>query len=421
VLQYISSKLSPNQEKRESFALFAMGIFTIIPWHIMMCRWALDCNIIVPFLIFSTALLIKANEDNRFLPLAAFFLGLSLYSYVLPWMVMPIIAAGYIIYLLISKSLKPNKFVFLYFVILLIMATPLFLFILVNSGIINEIKTPYFSVPLLPHYRTYELSLNPMQIMRNFSKALQLFLKQIYGRVSNATPFFGLFYKFSGIPIVVGVASSIQYIVRSKENKHYVVLIILHFSAGIVLCSILTDMVFNRANIILFPLTMFLIIGLYEIIIFFKDLGKYSVLTLYICAFLAFIPYYLTIHDDRIADSYGEGMQYCVEYINSEGLNTYPVNIISGINYAQLLYYAKYPTDDFLNTYVYDYSDPDRPTWKTIQSFGKYNFSYGARNLSSEKAIYICGTNDEASIEFMKANNMEISYFTTVAAGIYNP
>ncbi len=185
VVYYIAYKLSCDDKKRNTFALFAMGIFSIIPWHNLMCRWALDCNIIVPFLIISTGVLIKATEDNRFLPLAALFLGLCLYSYALPWMVMPIIAVGYVVCLLFTKKLRPNIFLLLYFLILGLFAIPLFLFIMVNSGIINEIRASFISIPRLPQYRTDELSLNPKQIMMNLYYAMDMLVKQDAGRVAN--------------------------------------------------------------------------------------------------------------------------------------------------------------------------------------------------------------------------------------------
>ena len=46
-------------------------ILAVMPWDIMMSRWALDCNYLTPFLLFGLLFLIKARKhDSRYLLLS---------------------------------------------------------------------------------------------------------------------------------------------------------------------------------------------------------------------------------------------------------------------------------------------------------------------------------------------------------------
>lgn len=420
-IYYLAKKLRNDNENNEEFALLAMGIFAIIPWHIMMTRWALDCNIVVPFIIIATALMIKSTENQRYLILTAIVFVFSMYSYAVPWLVLPFIVVGSLGYLLYKHMIKIDINVVLFCIIIGVFAIPLFLFILVNAGIIPEIRTSFLSVPLVPDYRSGELSLNPKQMLLNLNNAIEMFVSQDDGRVSNVTPMYGLFYKFSGIPILIGIGASVYDIFVKKVHTCFNVLILIQLVSGFVLCLILTDMVFNRVNIILFPLTIYLIVGLQEIILFFKDLGKISVYTIYFGAFIAFLCYYISVHDNVIAENYGDGMRYGIEFIQSEEVDSYPVTVLSGMNYAQILYYTAYPTDEYLATREYDFSDKNKPSWPNVLHFGRFSFSYYDHKLTDYKSLYMSASDDADSIDFMKENGMDIHYFNAIAVGVYEP
>ncbi len=413
---YIAKKIRPGVEN-ENFALLAMFLFSIMPWHVMMSRWALDCNMVVPFLVFATASLIKSTEDARYLPLTAFLFGGCLYCYALPWIVMPIIVFGSVIYLIMRGKIRLDKSFVFSFLILSVMVLPLFLFILVNGGLVDEIRTTLFSVPRIPNYRTNELSLSPKQMLTNFSNAIYLFIQQDDGRVSDVTPLYGLYYKFSGIPILIGMGVSARTMIKEKNKNPLEVLIWIQLFAGVLLGSIMKETMFSRINIIHVPLTYFLAVGTYAIVEFVGEHAKWCVVFVYSVAFFAFFTYYITIHDQKVAQVYGDGMRYAMEEVTSDENKGIQVHVLSGINYGLYLYYTSFPTDVFVNTVEYEIVDDDlEPV--PIRCEG-VDFS-GKKVLDDPPALYICGTDDSDSLLFMRKNNMTINTYTSLAVGKWN-
>ncbi len=409
IFYYVAKEI----RKDDNFAVFAMFVFAVMPWHIMMSRWALDCNMIVYFMIFATAVLIKSTENRRFLPLSAVLFGSCLYCYALPWIVMPLIVLGSVLYLIKQNYLTVDKYLFISALIFAVFALPLLVFLLVNGGVIDEIKTVFISIPRIPNYRSGELSLNPKQMLINFSNSLDLFIKQDDGRVSDATPIFGLYYKFSGIPILIGMAMSIYTFIARKNDYPLEILMWIQLLAGILLGCIMNDIVFSRINIIHVPITWFLATGLYSIISFFGKEGKWCAIFIYCLSVCAFFVYYVSIHDQKVAEVYGDGMKYAMEEVTSEDNRGLNVHVLSGINYGLFLYYTSFPTDVFVNTVEYKVIDDPEPDPLKCEGV---DFS-GDKELDPCPALYVCGTDDSESLEFMRVNQMDIKTYTSLAVG----
>ena len=95
-------------------------------------------------LLISIYVLVKAKSKKMFL-LSGVLFGITLYTYALSYIIIPIILLLLLGYKIYIKRIKISDIVVL-FIPLIVLAIPLTLEILVNLGVINEIKTDYFSI-----------------------------------------------------------------------------------------------------------------------------------------------------------------------------------------------------------------------------------------------------------------------------------
>jgi len=408
--------------KNEEFALFATFILAVMPWHIMQSRWALDCNYFAGFITISIALLIKASVNNKFLPLAFFFIGATLYTYALPWTVMPLFVLGSIIYLLCSKSIKNQWCMIGSIAILALMALPLLLFIAVNMNLMHEVVTPFISIPKISHFRSDELSLSPKTMMSHLTSAFNMFVKQDDGTLLGTTAAFGLYYKISGIFILIGLAECIYSFFSTKKMIGNEVYIILLFICSIIIAAS-TEIYFYRMNIIQIPMTFFLVGGLWYLTDIFTHRSKEVVIVMYSILCFFFIIFYITDYDSSVAKFFNDGNKAAIEYVKeqrSSGAlkdgNT--VHVVSGMSFTAALFYEQYPTDKYVKEVVYGDTSVTGVR-ELAQSFGDYHFYYNETLPETPKAgdIFICEHDDADTIEYMEAHNMQINHFTNMVVG----
>ncbi len=415
---YICKKI-----KGEEFAIFATFILAIMPWHIMQSRWGLDCNYFVGFITISIALLIKATENNKYIPVALGFVGLSLYTYALPWIVMPVFVLGTFVYLLRQKKARPSKYLIIGILVLVIIKLPLVIFLLVNYDIIPEIKTGIISFPRLSHFRSDEISFAAKSMIKRFYDAIVMFTSQDDGRVSDVTPMFGLYYKFSNCFILIGIVACFRDFVTSCKKKvmDNSAFIFILFVCAVILSSI-TEIFFSRINIIHIPMTYFLVLGIW----FIKDLLGDKVLPVitgvYICCAMAFLGYYVTYHDDNVAKTYNDGCEVAIDYVENlyesgEAETEAKVHMLSGVGFVETVFYTEYPTDKFIEDV--NFADIEVTGGANMPlTVGKYDFT---RAVIEDTAlqyypgdVYVCHDTDKEAIEFLQDNGVELKYFTNI-------
>jgi hypothetical protein len=406
--------------RNEKFALVATFLLAVMPWHVMMSRWALDCNFLPGFLVIATLFLLKGTEDSRWLPVSMLFYGLSLYCYAAAWPVMPIIVLGSVIYLLAVKKLKPDRWLLLSLCILLILTIPLILFILVNMGYMDEIRSGFISIPRLSHFRDNELSMSPRAVIKRMYDTLSMFVSQDDGRVTDVTPMFGLYYKFSYLFIIPGMACSVYSGIREKKRYPLETVIWIQLFSGVILGGLI-EVVFSRINIIHIPLIYFCAVGVYELIEYFGGKMKYLAVLLYTASLIAFLGYYVTYYDDQFAVITHHGMQDALEYCVSTEKEDTTIHVISGTNYPDILFYMKFPTDEYIRTVKYTESVDSN---LGPLSFGNVDYSCVINDRLPESVnpddSYICNHDDEEGIEFMRKNGMTLQYFDYIVVGDFS-
>ena len=305
LLSFISAYCFVSMMKKEKGKL--SGVITLfllvcLPFSIMHSRWGLESYLLFPMIIISCYFLYQAltKHKKRWFIFSGISFGLTLYTYAVSYLILPIFLAIVLLYGLYSKKIKWSE-CFLLGIPLFILALPLILMLAVNNGLINEIKTPFLSIPELFFYRGSEFSLQ--NIWKNFNIFGILFSND--GLIYNAFKEYGTVYYFS-IPFciygfILVCKNTIQAIKEKKINLDGIMLAL--FISVFLITMTLDGPNINRANAIYFPLIYFIIMGI-SALISKKNWSGYVILTMYLIMFLSFGHYYFKEYPKEVHDTY---------------------------------------------------------------------------------------------------------------------
>ncbi|MBR5261493.1 MAG: glycosyltransferase family 39 protein, partial [Oscillospiraceae bacterium] len=91
--------LLARKTRGERFALTALLLLGVNPWHIMMSRWALESNLLPAFLLMGIYFTVLAKDKQWFLLPASVSYAIGIYAYGTAFFVLPILLVGSIIWL----------------------------------------------------------------------------------------------------------------------------------------------------------------------------------------------------------------------------------------------------------------------------------------------------------------------------------
>ena len=392
-------------------AIIGMALLAIMPWHIMMSRWGLESNLLPAFILFGTFFMLKAIENSKWMMLSMTCYGLALYCYATIWPLMPLLIGGSILYLMICKKVRFDRYMLASIGILILFAIPLFLFILVNLGYIDIIHLKFFSVPKLTVFRSGDISFDRKIICSRLHSSMSMMWTQDDGLPWNSISEYGMYYLFSNIFIFIGMGVSIFHI-RSAFSKYmYEILIWIQLLVSVILAGLIETNV-NRINLIHISLIFFCALGVEYTISRFGSVGKYAIFILYAVSFLSFLTYYVSDYDIEMAginkDGIGESLQY------AQNQNATQIHIC-GIEYPLILFYSEYPTDQFVNSV--EYADPNARILYPLQ-FNGYTFTDFEQTTSKPGDTYICLQDDEGAMNYMREHGMDMHVFEKCVVGI---
>lgn len=339
----------------EEAALWAMFLLAINPWHIMMSRWGLDCNLAPGFLIFSLLFFVSGMKNERYYLLSALFYGLSLYCYATIWPVVPFIVLLQGIYLLYVKKARITKWTVASGLLLGILAIPAFLFLLVNKGIISEMVTPWLSIPKLVVMRDSEISVAGMAgKMKNLFSIL---VNEYDGCYWNSTEQYGMYYKCFLIFAVIGLFYCVKSVYKSLKTRIYdgYVLMGIQFLTAFVLGSLIYVNV-NRINCIHISIIVFMAVGICRTLrLLRKDLKYITEVTVIVfCVlFLSFEHFYFGVYANNIGRMFQDGMEQAVEYAESLAGEDDTIYVGEGIFYTKILAFSKLTPEEYIETVQY--------------------------------------------------------------------
>lgn len=320
VLAFISGYFIVKNNTDKKKTLVFLLLLAISPYFIMQSRWGLDCNLLLGFLTISICLLIQAinKNNNIILFLSGICFGLTLYTYALSYLIIPLLLIFTVGYLLYVKKINFKKLV-IFGLPIFLFAIPLMLMILINNGYINEISN-IITIPKLPNYRGTEISI--MNVFKSIYIIISIFsfdnLLNLGGNlIYNSIPYFGTIY-YIGVPFtIIGIINGIKQSVQAIKNKEFNLnCIILFWLVSVLICMLLiTNPNINKANAIFFPLVYFTMMGIF-VIIKKQEQFLIFILLLFIVNFALFTNYYYN-HYNRdynrqrfFATSYLEAINY---------------------------------------------------------------------------------------------------------------
>ena len=190
-------------------ALLGTFIFAICPWHIMMARWALECNLFPNVFILATYFLVRGFEKQKFYIPSLFVYALSLYAYGTSYLIVPPFLLIMAIYLLVHKKITV-KMLLACMGVFIVTAIPIMMFMAVNMLGAPEMDFGFMSVPKLINgrYNTTITVLNG-SFTENVAKNLMSFFSIVFTQndklIYNCIPSFGTIYIFSTPFMVAGV------------------------------------------------------------------------------------------------------------------------------------------------------------------------------------------------------------------------
>ena len=385
-------------------AIIGFFLITICPWHMMMSRWGLDCNLAPGFLIFSTYFFVKGIEKNKYFILAGLFFGLSLYCYATIWIVLPILLLVWGIYCLCNKVIKEYRYVWIGIGVLGMLAIPLLLFVAVNIGLIEEITTEWISIPKLVVFRSDELGWT--NLFENIKQLIRLFIVQEDGKIWNAIPYFGMYYLFSVPFMVAGGLISIARVVKSmKEGKICYEFFILSWVIIGCLCAVFQAVNVYQINYCHVPLIILWMIGVHECCEKFGHVAKKIVVVLYLLSFGLFMGYYLTEFQDKISKRQLSGTEEAI----SKALELFETGeydaicLTEELRHPRVLFYTQWPVDEYIESVTWQ-NYPDR--YLKAASFGP--FCWEDIQESKEQYIYII---EQSEMEFFKAEGWNLEEY----------
>ncbi len=248
------------------YALIAPALVTTLPVFIMSQRFALESYQLLPFCTIVMYLLIRALKYQRSLDfvLTGIFMGASLYTYALCYIVWPLflILAG--IYLLYVKKITFRQVV-LFAVPLGILAVPLILFQLVNFGILEPFTLGISDYQPLPIAREEDLGFS------NILWNLTYFKKMFLGGeplTYNVLPEFGTVYMFLIPFVVIGFIICVKDTVAAFKNRVFSIqpLMVFFWLAGTIVMLITKGLNINRVNELFLPFTVFIVIAIHRLL-----------------------------------------------------------------------------------------------------------------------------------------------------------
>ena len=319
---YVFYRLMKLIFKKDSvLPTLATFLLAINPWHILMCRWGLDCNMSAAFCLIAFYYFCKGCENSKWYPISALFYGLTLYCYAISWLMVPAFLLMQGVYLIWTKKFKYDRYIIISVIILAVMAIPLFLFILVNSGKIDEIVLPFMSIPRMPVYRASEIDFGN-QIYR-FVTFIKSLIRQNDGLIWDYAGPYGLFYNW-GFPVLIFgfitlMIKGIKSIIKREFHPDVMILWQVCFC---VLFSSMLDADFSKMTLTFIPMIALISMGLRVVFGMFKNLKVRAVIVaicglLGLISFASFENYYFGDYQVQVSANFKTGLRQNVEFAES--------------------------------------------------------------------------------------------------------
>lgn len=365
---------------------FAMAVN---PWHIMNTRFGLESNLAPGMFVIGLMFFVSGIKKKPcHLTGAAVFLGAALYCYALTWIMIPLFLLSGVA--LFWKKIPKNRYTVFFLLLLFFLALPLLLFVCINLGWMEEIRTPLFSIPKLVAFRGEEL--DPAHFGANLKKLAEMVLLQ-YSEQSHVTSeLVGTYYLFTTPFLITGVILHVISLCKNYKNGdndlQYVFLIWLA-SAGF-MCLLLENITVIHTNMLHIPIIFYGVYGIVRVADYLKNKWIIPAVVLFFgVSFLLFWRDYAASQPNSryfVDERADEALERAKELAGKDGIVT--IFDFTSIKYSYLLWYEKPSVSDYSQNVVYEEED----AWAEMLSYGNYRY---VRNLEgvTEDGVYIVSCN----------------------------
>lgn len=402
--------------KLELLALLTAFLLTISPWHLHFSRGGWEVNAATTLILAGIWMFIKSLKKPKFLPLAVFFLSLSLYTYHSARIIVPLLVLGLLI--IYRKFFLENKKIIVVNCLFgFLLLTPLVISFFSGAGV-SRFSGVGFTAQTGPEWRANELRGQhrnwnnlPVRLLHNKFVTYSLNFLQNYsdhfdgnflfvnGDIieRNRVPEAGLMYFFEIPFVLLGI-----YFFFTKRPENWPVVFLWLAVAPIAAAMTFQTPHALRAHNMVIPLTIISAYGLWNIwqwVKFQKSLRilLYGYLVILVPWSIArYLHEYYIHYPKTYPVAWEYGFKELVEYIKplAKDYNKIYVTETYDQPYILFLFYLKYPPDRFQREVVL--TPRDKFGFSTVRDFDKFHFEgVNWESLSQEHKILVCGTKKE--------------------------
>ena len=345
-----------RQTQKNNLLVFCLAAFLAInPWHIIKCRFGMDCNIFPDLLLIGICFIILAyysefGRKRSILYIVGFgAISFSAYGYGVSWFALPFLFSILLWYIFKSGQISIKTIIgSITFSFLVVIPLLLFVYVLFFDG--NQFQIGPMTITKLTtsrHEGTTLLGANNFfsTLLLNIKDTGRLLIFGVDNMAGNSLPVYGLFYNAISLPFLAfGL-----YRYSKQKNKEPIFVIFFIWLASSLLVVLLVEPNVNHWNILWFPLTFFTAYGIY---LFAQKLKENQILFLAVYAIL-FVVFLYSYFDKRIFNPYNS-YTFKNEVLFSQEQDLDKVYYPYDLQHAFILFYKPVAPVQFATTYERD-------------------------------------------------------------------
>lgn len=319
VITIILAYLLAKKYIGNKFAVVLAFLIIICPWHIMQSRWGLDCNLLPAFIMISVFTFINSKKTWHFV-VSGIFWGLTLYTYALSYIMLPVFFIGLCIYLLYVKKIDIKQ-ILITIIPIFILAIPLILLQVVNYFDLNGLKIGFITIPKLYTYRIGEIGFENILYNLNITNGNNVFqlLFSADHNPGNSFKEFGTIY-YALIPFtILGFGLTIKETVASIKKKEFNLktVFLIQFILIFLCVLVFADLQLYKLN----PLFIMMLVFAAEAIMWLYNKRKfigYSIIIALTIIFIIFEVYYFKNVNDKVGVGFNTDFIPLIQYLDEK-------------------------------------------------------------------------------------------------------
>lgn len=409
----LTGELIPGEKEETRFGaqILMAFLYAVSPYTYMASRFALESNLMfscgMAFLYF----LVKAfkNRKNIYYFLAGVFAGLTLYTYAIAYIVLPVMLLMSIVYMIRQKRVNVGDVV-AFVLPLAVLATPLILVQYVNYFDLEPMRLGIFTITKFREYRAGEIGFD------NFFLGIYQGFKSVLwydGIDYNTNKYFFTFYPMSLPFFFYGLYFLIRrsyYAIKEKciETEPFMLFWLI---GEILAAGLMTEPNTNRMNGMIISVMYLTVIGMIEFAQKLKDRWRNTfaivVFASYMLYFMIFLYAYFTVIGFEHVTTSSMSPE-AVEYIkNNDDLK----DKVVASNIPPMFYAASaLPSPDMID-YNGNYRDDDHYTCYTYSEYNSLReYLYEKGGTDKAYLIYDPTDDDKQLFEELHATQKQFGY-----------